>query len=183
MLTLAITIVPEQWDDEKEEFVPPVTYPLRLEHSLLSIHDWESKWKKPFLHTKDLTLEETVDYVKFMTLDADVDPAIYTFLSDENIQEIRKYIEDPMTATTFYDGDDKKKGGKKEIITAEIIYYWMIAQNIPVEYRRWHLNQLRTLIRVCSEKNAPPKKVSKAEQAKRYAELNAKRRKQLNTKG
>lgn len=182
MLTLGVTIVPEQWDEEKEEFVPPVIYPLRLEHSLLSIHNWESKWKKPFLHTTNLTPEETLDYVKFMTLDDGVDPAIYTFLSDENILEVRKYIDDPMTATIFYE-DNKKKGGKKEIITAEIIYHWMIAQNIPTEYRHWHLNQLLTLIRVCSEKNSPPKKLSQAEIARQNAELNRKRREQLKSKG
>lgn len=182
MLNLAVTIVPEQWDSEKEEFIPAVIFSLRLEHSLLSIHDWESKWKKPFLHTTELTLDETLDYIKCMTLDKDVDPVIYSYLSDENIQEIRKYIDDPMTATTFYDGNNKK-GGKKEIITAEIIYYWMIAQNIPVEFNQWHLSRLLTLIRVCSEKNAPPKKMSKTETARKYAELNAQRKKQLNTKG
>lgn len=181
MLSLTIIICPEGWDEQKEEFVEAKTTTLQLEHSLLSISKWEQTWHKPFLHTKELTYEESVDYIKCMTLNQNVKPEVYNFISEENVREIRAYIDDPMTASTFYNDDDKK--GKQEIVTAELIYYWMIAQNIPFECRKWHLNTLLALIRMCSVKNSPPKKISAAEKARRYAKLNAERRAKLNSKG
>lgn len=177
----------ELYDDVKEEFftVPgrPATkeYTLQLEHSLVSLAKWESKWCKPFLSAKKLTEEETIDYIRCMTLTQNIPPDAYTNITDDNVREVSDYIDSPMTATTF--SDNGKGKGSREIITAELIYYWMIALNIPPEYQKWHLNRLLTLIRVCNIKNTPPKKMSKRALMSRNASLNAARRQQLNTNG
>ena len=175
---------PEQWDEKKEEFVYTTDgkdETLRLEHSLVSTSKWESKWEKPFLSKEDKTVEQTIDYIKMMTLTQNVDSKIYNYLSNENIFEINKYIEAPMTATTF--SKDNNQGRSNEIITSELIYYWMIALNIPFECQKWHLNRLLTLIRVCNIKNQPPKQMGKQELMRRNAAINEARRKKLNSKG
>ena len=181
MLTITVPISPEGWDEIKQEFVEPKSQMLQLEHSLISLSKWESKWQKPFYSKKEMTDEETLDYIKCMTLNKTVDTDIYNHLTRENIDDIMKYIGNPMTATTFR--KDDKSQNNREIITSELIYYWMIALNIPFECQKWHLNRLITLIRVCSIKNSPPKKMSKREIMSRNAALNAARRKQMNTKG
>lgn len=181
MLRIVVPISPEGWDEKKQEFVEPKVQVLQLEHSLISLSKWESKWCKPFLSSEDKTIEETVDYIKFMTLTPNVNPEVYMHLTRANMQEISDYIQAPMTATTF--SDSKNQKGKREIITAELIYYWMIALNIPFECQKWHLNKLLTLIKVCNIKNAPPKKMSKKETKNQYEALNAARRKKLNSKG
>lgn len=181
MLLIKVPLTPEGWDEEKMEFVPPVEATLELEHSLVSLSKWESKWCKSFISTNDKTYEETVDYIKCMTITPDVDPKVYDRLSVANVAEINKYISAPMTATTFSKDDNGKKS--REIVTSELIYYWMIALNIPVEFEHWHLNRLLTLIRVCNIKNQPPKKMSKRDIYSRNAALNAARRKKLNSKG
>ena len=181
MLTIKVPISPEGWDDVNQEFIEPKTQILQLEHSLVSLSKWESKWKVPFYSKKEMTAEETLDYIKCMTLTKNVDQDVYDHLTRENIDEIMKYIGDPMTATTFSNEDNK--ANNREIITSELIYYWMIASNIPFECQKWHLNRLITLIRVCGIKNAPPKKRSRREIMSRNAALNAARRKQYNTKG
>ena len=109
-----------------------------------------------------------------------VKPEVYDKLSQDNIEEIYEYINDPMTATVF--SEDKSKPNR-EIITAELIYYWMIAANIPFECQKWHLNKLLTLIRVCNVKNNPGKKKNQRETMEYYAKLNEARKKKLNTKG
>ena len=181
MLTINVTVIPEQYNEETERFIHPVIVTLQLEHSLVSISIWESKWHKSFLSTKDLTDEETLDYIKCMTRTPNAPPDIYSYLSEENIQEIREYIANPMTATTF--SEDKNKKYSREKITSELIYYWMIAWNIPVEFENWHLNRLITLIRVCSVKNQTGKKMNQKDIASRNAALNAQRRAKLNSKG
>ena len=180
MLEITITIG-ERWDEEKCEFLPAEEHKLRLEHSLVSLRKWESKWHKPFLSKTEKTPEETLDYIKCMTLTQNVKPEVYEYLNRDHLIAINKYIEDPMTATTFVEQKGSKSNGEQ--ITAELVYYWMIALNIPPEYQKWHLNQLLTLVRVCNIKNQPPKKMSKREIMSRNAALNAQRRKQLNTKG
>lgn len=180
MLVITIPAV-ELFDDKTQEFVETKETVLELEHSLISISKWESKWHKPFLSKQDKTIDETIDYIKCMTITRNVDPNAYKYLTNSNIEEINKYIDDPMTATTFY--EDPNGGGQKETITSELIYYWMIASTVPMECQKWHLNRLLTLLRVCSIKNAPPKKQGKREIANRYAALNAARKKQFNTKG
>ena len=181
MLQLVIPLEDEKWDEEKQEFVEPETQTLQLEHSLVSLSKWESKWTTPFISRKDMTIEETIDYIKCMTLTPNVNPDVYTRLTSEHIDRVRNYIMAPMTATVF----SKDSGGKgsREIVTAELIYYWMITLGIPFECREWHLNRLITLIRVCNIKNAPPKKRSKREIMSRNAAINAARRAQLNSRG
>ena len=171
----------EQWDELSEEFVYTKGQTLQLEHSLVSLSKWESKWHKSFLSTKEKTDEELMDYIKCMTLTQNVNPEVYDRLTSSNIDEINKYIDDPMTATFF--SEDKTVKNSREIITSELIYYWMKSFNIPFECQKWHLNRLLTFIKVCNIKDTPPKKRSKKEIMSRNAALNAARRKRLNTKG
>ena len=179
MLEIKIPAV-ELWDEVKQEFTNTKEQTLRLEHSLVSLSKWESKWCKPFLTKQDKTFAETLDYIKCMTLTQNVKSNVYDILTNDNIKEISEYIDSPMTATSF---SKEQGGGGREIITAEIIYYQMIALNIPFECRKWHLNRLITLIKVCDIKNQPPKKRSGREIMSRNASLNEARKKQLNTKG
>ena len=179
---LRITIpAAELWDEEKQEFVNTKEQTLQLEHSLVSISKWEAKWHKAFLSKQDKTYEETLDYIRCMTITQNVNPEVYTRLTRANIEQVNEYISAPMTATYF--ADDKSAKPSRETVTAELIYYWMIVLNIPFECQKWHLNRLLTLIRVCNVKNTPPKKRSKKEIMNQNAALNAARRKQLNTKG
>lgn len=180
MLTITIPSA-ELFDDKKQEFITSKEQTLQLEHSLVSLSKWESKWCKAFLSKDSKTFEETLDYIKCMTITQNVNPLVYNFLSKENFDEIHKYIEAPMTATTFY--TNGQNGTSKETVTSELIYYWMISLNIPMECQKWHLNRLLTLIRVCNIKNTPPKKMSRKEMISRNAALNAARKKQFNTKG
>lgn len=171
----------EGWDEKRQEFVNIKEQRLQLEHSLISLSKWESKWQKPFLSSNDKTSEEIIDYIRCMTLNQHVDPDIYYGLTEENMRKINEYIESPMTATTFNNFSNNQGG--HEIFTSEVIYYWMIAQGIPFECQKWHLNRLLTLIRVCNVKNSPPKKMSRAELSRHYAHLNAQRKKKMQTKG
>ena len=181
MLQITIPVSPEGWDEEKCEFVEPQSVTLELEHSLVSLSKWESKWCKAFLSKNEKTSEEILDYIKCMTLTPDVDPDVYNHLTRDNMLQVNKYIEAPMTATYF--PEDKSGKTSREIVTSELVYYWLIALQIPWECQYWHLNRLMTLIRVCNVKNAPPKKMSKRDIMSRNAALNAARRKQLNSKG
>ena len=181
MLQIVVPISPEGWDEERQEFVDPQVKTLQLEHSLVSLSKWESKWHKAFLSKKDKTEEEIFDYVKCMTLTQNVDPSVYDHLTVDNVNQIKAYIEDPMTATVINTNSSDKSN--KETVTSELIYYWMIALNIPSEYQKWHINRLLKLIEVCNVKNSPPKKRSKSDIMRSNAALNAARRKQLGTKG
>ncbi|MBR5862220.1 MAG: hypothetical protein IKZ08_02725 [Bacteroidales bacterium] len=181
MLQLKVTLAPEGWDEQKEEFVDAIEQVLELEHSLVSVSKWESKYCKPFISTKAKTYEETLDYIKFMTLTPNVDPHVYECMTKAHIDEINSYIEAPMTATTVR--DNKKGGGGQEAVTSELIYYWMIALQIPSEYQYWHLNRLLMLVKVCNAKNQPPKKMSNQDVISRNKALNEARKKQYNTKG
>lgn len=179
MLTIHIPSK-EMWDEDKQEFKYTKAHTLVLEHSLVSMSKWESKWCKPFLSSERKTIEETIDYIKCMTITQNVDDDVYSALTTSNIDEINAYIQHPMTATVIVDND---KSSSKEIVTSELIYYWMISFNIPFECQKWHLNRLITLIRLCNKRNKPPKKLSQQELIKRNSELNAIRRKRLQTKG
>ena len=179
MLTLTIPSI-EQWDEANERFVWTKEYTLQLEHSLVSLSKWESKWQKPFLSKEERTSEESIDYIRCMTITQNVEPEAYKYITSENIKAVTDYLEAPMTATTFR---DEKKGLNREIVTAEVIYYWMVTLNIPFECQKWHLNKLIALIKVCDLKSQPPKKMSKRENMSRQAALNAARRRSTNSKG
>lgn len=171
----------DAYDEEHNEFItlPPVR--LRLEHSLVSVSKWESRWKKPFLSRKELTVDETIDYIRCMTVDRDVPANVYNRIDQRVIDRVTAYIDESMTATTF---SDKKKSFSREIITSEVIYYWMIAFNIPMECQKWHLSRLLTLINVCSIKSNPrKKKISKREMAAQRRELNAARLRATGSRG
>ena len=179
MLKLIIPAV-EQYDEINDEFITTKEHVLQLEHSLVSLSKWESKWCKPFLSKESKTFEESTDYVRCMTLTQNVDPSVYAYITDQNVAQVSQYIETPMTATIF---SNEKKTLNREIITAEIIYYWMISMTIPFECQKWHLNRLLTLINVCNIKNQPAGKMSKKELINRNKTLNESRRKSMNTKG
>lgn len=179
---LTINIPPtELWDETKNEFIEFPGKKLQLEHSLVSLSKWESIWKKPFITptSQPKTREETLSYVRCMTITQNVDPYVYRFLTNDNLEAIRQYIDDPMTATTF----QSPGNSSKEIVTSEVIYYWMITFGIPMECQKWHLNRLLTLVRVCSIKNQPAKKMSNRQILSNNAKLNAARRAALHTKG
>lgn len=180
---LSITIpARELWDDNEQIFVNTKEQTLSLEHSLVSISKWESKWHKPFVNKQNKTREETIDYIRCMTITQNVNEDIYSFLTIENIKEVNDYIDDPMTATWFSESK-KPKTSNREQITSELIYYWMTAFNIPFECQRWHLNRLLVLIRICNLKNKNPKKQNKRDILSNNAALNAARRKELGTSG
>ena len=180
MLHITIPAI-EQWDEIREQFINTKEQNLSLEHSLVSLSKWESKWCKPFFSKQEKTQEEMIDYVRCMTITQNVSPDIYRYLTRDNLKQITDYIDASMTATWF--SEDKNKKGNNKTITSEIIYYWMIAFNIPFECQKWHLNRLMTLIRVCDIKNRPQKKRSQKEIMSRNAALNAARRKRFNSKG
>ena len=171
----------EMWDEENNVFVTYKDQVLQLEHSLVSLSKWESKWCTPFFSKKEKTDEEMLDYIRCMTITQNVSPDTYLRLTEENIKEIYEYIEAPMTAYNM--PKDKKATGGRETIIAELIRYWMITLNIPCEYEKWHLNRLLALIDVCNVKNTPPKKRSRREIMSRNKALNDARRQQLNTRG
>lgn len=179
---LRLTILGDEYfDDETQQFVTRGDVTLELEHSLVSLSKWEASYEKPFLGPDEKTPEETLGYVLAMLQTPGVSLDVISRLNPENIQEINNYIDSKMSATWFK--DSQGKAGSREVITAELIYYWMIALNIPLEWERRHLNQLFTLIRVLNEKNQPEKKLSKAEIAARNRALNAERKAKHNTSG
>ena len=178
---LQIVIPGEEIFDEKmEEFYTVGDTLLELEHSLYSISKWEQKWHKPFYKKANKTEEESLDYIKCMTVTKHVDPEIYYRLTPELVDQIEAYMEDPATATIF---NEENQPPSRKIYTSEQIYYAMAANNISFECQYWHINRLLTLLRICSIENSPKKKMTKAEIYKRNRELNAKRRKAMGTRG
>ena len=176
-------VIPETelFDESTNSFIIVNKTTLKLEHSLVSISKWESKWKKPFLGKEQKTQEESTDYIKCMTITQNVDPFIYSVIPSSEINKITEYINDPMTATTF---NNKQKAPKKNtVITAEIVYYWMTELNIPFSCEKWHFNRLLTLIEVCNVKKTPPKKMNKRDILSRNAALNAARRQATGSTG
>lgn len=165
----------EFFDERTQTFEKIKGQILSLEHSLVSVYKWESKWHIPFLEKNEKNTEMLIDYVRCMTLTQNVNPIIYKALTNEHIKQINDYIEEPMTATWFSDNQNKRVN--REIITAERIYYWMIALNIPFECQKWHLNKLLTLIKVCNAENQPKQKIPKQEWARKQRALNAARNK------
>lgn len=179
MLTIIVPpVIREEFDEENSEFLYVEEKPsqkLQLEHSLISISIWESKWHKSFLSTTDKTNEEVLDYIRCMTLTPHVSKDVYNRLSVENIQDINDYLDNPMTATTF----PNNGSANHQIITNEVVYYWMFKLGISKECEKWHIARLLTLIRVYEANESPPKKMSAAEKVA----LNNARRKKWNTRG
>lgn len=180
MLTITIPAA-EYYNYVTDEIISTKLQTLQLEHSLVSLSKWEAEWHKPFLTKVGLSDAEFSSYIKHMTLTQNVDPNVYLKIPKPQLAQVRAYMEDTMTATTFY--DSKKTKGSNEIITSELIYYWLVAYNIPFDCQKWHLNRLFTLIRVCDLKNNPGKKMSQKEILSRNRDLNASRRQALKTKG
>lgn len=171
----------ELYDEETQEFTTSAGTILHFEHSLASLSKWESKYQRPFLDSGNKTTEEVMDYITFMLLD-NFDPSLINILTNDDLQEIQKYIESPQSATTFGEvGQQKSYRG--ETVTSELIYYWMVAYNIPFSCENWHLNRLLSLVKICNIKNGTQKKMSKAQIAQQNRELNAKRRAELGTSG
>lgn len=175
-------IVPEKelYDERTGLFVRTKKQVLQLEHSLVSLSKWESKWHKPFLSKNEKSGEEMLDYIRCMTITQNVPDEVYFALDTNELIKINDYLNDSMTATTITKQQGKSRG---EIVTSEIIYYWMISLQIPFECEKWNLNRLLTLIEVCNIKNSPGKKMSKSEIMRRNRTLNAARKQQMHTRG
>lgn len=180
---MLILKIPEQeyYDQSSNEFITVRACTLKLEHSLVSISKWESKWKKPFLTDKEKSPAEFIDYIRCMTINQDVPDEVFQLMGYDNVRKIEEYIMDPATATTVSDRR-KSKGGKPEIPTSELIYYWMVSNGIPFECEKWRLNRLLTLIKVCNAKGNP-QQMSKAEIYAMNAALNNSRRAASGSKG
>jgi len=179
MLKILIPSV-EVFNERDSTFEETREMSLSLEHSLVSVSKWESKWCVPFLSKNEKTSQQTLDYIRCMTLTQNVNDDVYGLLTASNFEAIKEYIDAPMTATTINQTDQRRS---REVITSEIIYYWMVALNIPFECQKWHLNRLLTLINVCSIKQQPPKKLSRSSALRSQAALNAQRRAMMNTGG
>lgn len=171
----------ELFDESTQSFITGNGRTLQLEHSLIAISKWESKWHTPFLDSREKSPKEIEDYVKCMTITKNVPDEVYSFITRQQYQELNNYLADPMTATTITDRTAKK--GSSELMTSELIYYYMISHNIPMDCDRWHINRLLTLIRVCNVKSQPAKKRPQKDVMRENAALNAARKKQYNTKG
>ena len=171
----------EYYDEEAETFEVVEDFELELEHSLISLSKWESKFQKPFLGPGEKSSREILGYIEAMIITPIYPLDVFDRLTQENLTQINEYIESSESATTF--GSMPERKGRGEIITSELIYYWMVAFTIPFECESWHLNRLFALIRICNIKNSKPKKMSRGEIARRNSELNAQRRAQYNTSG
>ena len=179
---LQITIPEWEFYDEKEEvFIEVKKQTLQLEHSLVSLSKWESRWHKPYLKKEQKTFEESIDYIRCMTITKNVDPRCYYGITNTLMKQIDDYVNDSMTATWFNERDNKRKNTK--VITSELIYSWMIALGIPFECERWHLNRLFVLIRICDIQNAPKKKMSSRDQLIQQHRLNEARKRKYGTRG
>jgi len=180
MLTFTVPLE-EGFDENTREFTVIRGFELELEHSLVTLSKWESKWEKPFLGKDEKTSEEALDYIKIMTLTPNVPEEVWEKLPDRFFAMINSYINSKQTATWFSDPPNQRPS--RETITSELIYYWLVSYNIPFEVQYWHLNKLLTLIKICNVKNAPEKKMGRREQAEMQRQLNAQRRAQLNSRG
>lgn len=174
--------VPENeiYNSTTNTFVTVPSCVITLEHSLISVAKWESKWRIPYLSAKKRTGRQELDYIRCMAVGPVKDKHVFEVLSAENISQIREYIDEPMTATTF---TKSERPASKDVVTSEVLYCRMFANNIPMECQKWHLNRLLTLIRVCDASAGPRQKMTKRQTATRYAEQNALRRAKYNTRG
>ena len=181
-MPITITIpAKDLFDNQENRFITIKEQKITMEHSLISVSKWESKWHKPFFSRDPKTEEENIDYLRCMCITPNVDPDVFYGIDQKTAQAISDYISDPMTATTFH---NKDKRPSREIITNELIYFWMANYSIPFDpCQKWHLNRLMTLIEVAALKNQPPKKMGQADIAKQYSSLNAQRKAAMKTRG
>ena len=180
MLTITVGGT-ESFDEATQQFVTVDGVDLQLEHSLVSLSKWESEFEKPFLGTEEKTPEELLGYVKAMVLTPEVPEEVFLKLSTKNFEAINEYINAKRSATWFNEAPGAPKS--REVVTSELIYYWLTVFQIPFEVENWNLNRLFTLIRVCNVKSAKPKKMSRSEMAERNRQLNQQRKEQLKTRG
>ncbi len=180
MLTIVIE-GEENFNNENNTFETTNDTRIDFEHSLVSVSKWEAIYEKPFLSPGAKSSEEIFEYLKAMVLTPNVDPDVLYSCSQKNLDKIQEYIDSSQSATTF--GSMPERRGQGEVITSELIYYWIVSFNIPFECQHWHLNRLFSLIRICNIKNSKPKKLSRMEMAQRNRELNAKRKAELGTSG
>lgn len=173
----------EFYDEKSEEFVYSEDVVLELEHSLVSLSKWESKFRKPFLGIEEKTDEEVIGYIEAMTLSGNFTQDIAQRLTTDQVTSINEYIASPESATTFSEAATRGGRGRSEVITSELIYYWMTVYNVPFECENWHLNRLFALLRICNIKNSKEKKMSRNAAAAQQRSLNAQRRAQLGTSG
>lgn len=173
----------ELYDEVTEKFSTVSGFVLELEHSLFSLSKWESEYEKSFLANGNKTTEEVIGYIKAMVISPNFSPDLLSRLTQSHLDQINNYIDSKQSATTF--GHLPERKGRGEAITSELIYYWMVAFNIPFECEHWHLNRLFSLIRICNIKQSKgkPKKMPRHEFAARQREINAQRRAQLGTSG
>ena len=181
MLTISL-INQDFFDAETSEFIEYPDMEIQLEHSLISMSKWESLFEKPFLAPGQRSRDEVLSYIGCMILTPGIDSSVVNRLGNNELSLIDAYISSKQSATTFGDLPARNKSSG-ETITSELIYYWMVAFNIPFECQTWHLNRLFSLIRILNLKQEKPKKMSRAEISARNAELNAKRRAALGTSG
>jgi hypothetical protein len=177
-------VIEEGFDDETQRFIDAESVTLELEHSLLSLSKWESKHEISFLSGKDMTDEQVRDYVHMMNSSGEIPPVVFSHMNAGHFEKINEYINAKMSATTFRETGQQRN---IEVVTAELIYYWMIALDIPFECERWHLNRLTTLIKICNIKNAPKDKQQSAGITKDVISdrraLNEQRRREMGTSG
>lgn len=180
MLTITI-LGTELFNDKDQTFSTEGDVTLDFEHSLVSLSKWESKHKIPFLSSSSKTQDQILDYLKLMVVTPNADVSAIERCSQPQLNVLQAYIDSAESATTF--GEMPGRTGPGEVITSELIYYWLVAFTIPFECQSWHLNRLFSLIRICNIKNAKPTKMSKNEVAQRNRDLNARRKAELNTSG
>lgn len=169
------------YDEDNNLFTTLNSYTLQLEHSLISVSKWESKWCKPFLSKTPMNRTETIDYIRCMNISQNANDIKYQFIPEESLNLIKDYIEAPMSATVL--ANDKEKVLNPGAITSELIYSWMVILTIPFECQKWHLNRLITFINLCQQNSKPKPKRKPGDILRSNAELNAKRLKELNTTG
>lgn len=170
-------VLQDSYDETTETFVKTETVKVTLEHSLFIVSKWESVWEEPFLSSKDKSRNQTLSYIEMMIVNEDLPPGVFQKLIDDHLEQVMTYVQASMTAKVI--PKDPNVAASREIVTSELIYYWMISMNIPVQFEHWHLNRLMNLIQVFNLKNSPKKKMSSRERR----DLNRERLKQYNTRG
>ena len=170
----------EFYDEAKNEFIELEGKKIQLEHSLISISKWESKWKKPFFEKGNLTSESFLDYILCMCMTKNVTLKDINYLSKGSLDRISDYMNEQRTATWFRD----KNSSSHEIITSEVLYYQMFSLGIPIECEKWHISRLLTLIRVFAAKDPNNKqKMGRRDIMAQNHALNEARKKKYKTKG